>query len=88
MQATQSNSNGFAPPKNPFFLTNNNGYGTNWESTNGHNPIKAEGIPVYSDIVSAFEILKRHRASANSHLKTQSVHTATCCFRSSEKRVN
>ena len=52
MQATQNSSNGFAPPENPFYMTNNKVYGTNWESTSGQNPLKCDEIPIYSDIVS------------------------------------
>ena len=41
-------SNGFAPPENPFYLTNNGKYGTAWASTGGTNPLKIEATPSYN----------------------------------------
>ena len=45
-------SNGFAPPENPFYLTNNKNYGTKWTSTGGEHPLKVEVTPSYDQIVS------------------------------------
>ena len=39
---------------NPFYQTNNASYGTNWQASNGANPVQMGDIPLYSDIVSIF----------------------------------
>ena len=39
--------------ENPFFRTENRGYGTTWKSSNsGNNPVKDEDTPLYKEIVS------------------------------------
>ena len=37
---------------NPFYQPNNASYGTNWQASNGTNPVNMGDIPLYSDIVS------------------------------------
>ena len=38
---------------NPFFRTENRGYGTTWKSSaSGDNPMKQEDTPLYKEIVS------------------------------------
>ena len=43
---------------NPFFRTENGGYGTSWAShESGQNPVKAENTPIYRETVSKSYII-------------------------------
>ena len=52
MQASAGETGARDTQSNPFYITNNGGYGTAWASTGGENPVKAEQTPLYSEIVS------------------------------------
>ena len=39
---------------NPFYQPVNTGYGTNWQSSQGQNPIQVEDAPLYNEIVSSY----------------------------------
>tara|TARA_B110000285_G_scaffold191152_1_gene218770 strand:- start:509 stop:730 length:222 start_codon:yes stop_codon:yes gene_type:complete len=50
---------------NPFYQPNNASYGTNWQASNGTNPVQMGDIPLYSDIVSIFINLIFSQAKAS-----------------------
>ena len=45
---------------NPFYQPSNSTYGSTWQATqnNAANPVKMAEIPLYSDVVSIFQILQ------------------------------
>ena len=38
--------------KNPFYQPSNSSYGTQWQASQGANPVKMGDVPLYSDVVS------------------------------------
>ena len=38
--------------KNPFYQPSNSAYGTQWQASEGANPVKMGDVPLYSDVVS------------------------------------
>ena len=77
MKATSSN--GFAPPENPFYLTNNKLYGTSWGSTGGEHPLKIENTPSYNQIVSVSRSTNHFRVSVSLNSRTQRGPITICC---------
>ena len=39
---------------NPFYRPSNSGYGSDWQSSGGINPLKTEDVPLYPDVVGKF----------------------------------
>ena len=42
---------------NPFYRPSNSGYGSDWQSSGGLNPLKTDDVPLYPDVVGKFYIL-------------------------------